>query len=177
MCTVTSYLSAATNVQEDYVARHCCLQRLRESLPSGGAAGVKSSLSWTAGLVVVGDEILSGKVVDSNINFLSSKLYEIGWTVRKVSMAVLWALTHCDTVHNISVLWTLALCDMDDKAHNSQSVHPLNIWILRPKGEAGSTALTSDLLPVTCLDLLPVTCLSRAFPVQCLSSTVLVSVL
>jgi hypothetical protein len=63
----------------------CCgLQRLRESLPSGGAAGVKSSLSWVAGLVIVGDEILSGKVEDSNITFLCTKLYEIGWTVRKV---------------------------------------------------------------------------------------------
>jgi hypothetical protein len=61
------------------------LQRLRESLPSGGAAGVKSSLSWMAGLVVVGDEILSGKVEDSNISFLCTRLYEIGWTVRKVS--------------------------------------------------------------------------------------------
>lgn len=60
------------------------LQRLRESLPSGGAAGVKSSLSWMAGLVIVGDEILSGKVEDSNIAFLCTKLYEIGWTVRKV---------------------------------------------------------------------------------------------
>lgn len=59
-------------------------QRVRESLPSGGAAGVKSGLSWVAGLVVVGDEILSGKVEDSNISFLCTKLYEIGWTVRKV---------------------------------------------------------------------------------------------
>lgn len=62
------------------------LQRLRESLPSGGAAGVKSSLSWMAGIVIVGDEILSGKVEDSNIRFLCQKLYEIGWTVRKVGL-------------------------------------------------------------------------------------------
>jgi len=72
----------------------CCLpfiqQRVRESLPSGGAAGVKSGLSWMAGLVVVGDEILSGKVEDSNISFLCTRLYEIGWTVRKVrGLAVL----------------------------------------------------------------------------------------
>ena len=45
---------------------------------------MKSSLSWMAGLVVVGDEILSGKVEDSNISFLCTKMYEIGWTVRKV---------------------------------------------------------------------------------------------
>lgn len=62
------------------------MQRVRQSLPSGGAAGVKSSLSWVAGLVVVGDEILSGKVEDSNIRFLCTKLYEIGWTVRKVGV-------------------------------------------------------------------------------------------
>jgi hypothetical protein len=37
-----------------------------------------------AGLVIVGDEILSGKVEDSNISFLCTRLYEIGWTVRKV---------------------------------------------------------------------------------------------
>lgn len=61
-------------------------KRVRESLPSGGAAGVKSGLSWMAGLVVVGDEILSGKVEDSNISFLCTRLYEIGWTVRKVSI-------------------------------------------------------------------------------------------
>eukprot|EP00878_Enallax_costatus_P028716 GHUV01031051.1.p1 GENE.GHUV01031051.1~~GHUV01031051.1.p1 ORF type:complete len:571 (+),score=152.40 GHUV01031051.1:434-2146(+) len=60
-------------------------QRRSESLPSGGAASVTSSMSWVAGIVVIGDEILSGKVEDTNTPFLCKKLHDIGWTVCKVS--------------------------------------------------------------------------------------------
>lgn len=60
------------------------LQRRTESLPSS-AGGLSSSMSWVAGIVVVGDEMLSGKVEDSNTPFLCSRLHEIGWTVRKVT--------------------------------------------------------------------------------------------
>jgi hypothetical protein len=45
---------------------------------------VKSSLSWLAGILIVGDEILSGKVQDSNITFLCRELHRIGWVVSKV---------------------------------------------------------------------------------------------
>jgi molybdopterin-biosynthesis enzyme MoeA-like protein len=41
-------------------------------------------MSWVAGIVVIGDEMLSGKVEDTNTPFLCRELHKIGWTVRKV---------------------------------------------------------------------------------------------
>lgn len=41
-------------------------------------------MSWVAGIVVIGDEMLSGKVEDTNTPFLCKELHRIGWTVRKV---------------------------------------------------------------------------------------------
>jgi molybdopterin-biosynthesis enzyme MoeA-like protein len=41
-------------------------------------------MSWVAGIVVIGDEMLSGKVKDTNTPFLCRELHQIGWTVRKV---------------------------------------------------------------------------------------------
>jgi len=38
----------------------------------------------TAGLPIIGDEILSAKVEDVNTRFLCSELRSIGWTVEKV---------------------------------------------------------------------------------------------
>ena len=38
----------------------------------------------TAALIVVGDEILRGQVVDTNTSYLASKLYEAGFKLRKV---------------------------------------------------------------------------------------------
>jgi molybdopterin-biosynthesis enzyme MoeA-like protein len=35
-------------------------------------------------IVVIGVEMLSGKVEDTNTPFLCRELHEIGWTVRKV---------------------------------------------------------------------------------------------
>lgn len=40
-------------------------------------------MSWLAGIVVIGDEVLSGKIEDSAAPFLCSRLHEIGWLVRK----------------------------------------------------------------------------------------------
>ncbi len=38
----------------------------------------------TAGVVVIGDEILAAKVDDENTAFLCAQLHAIGWRVRKV---------------------------------------------------------------------------------------------
>lgn len=42
----------------------------------------------TAGLLIIGDEILSAKVEDANTRFLCTELRSIGWTVEKVSQFV-----------------------------------------------------------------------------------------
>eukprot|EP00877_Chromochloris_zofingiensis_P003920 jgi/Chrzof1/13529/Cz08g00340.t1 len=57
--------------------------RHQDSLPSS-PADVASSISGSAGIVVVGDEILSGKVIDANAPFLCTELRALGWTVRTV---------------------------------------------------------------------------------------------
>ena len=43
------------------------------------------SLTRTAAIIVVGDEILSGKVGDTCSQFLCQELHGIGWQVAKVS--------------------------------------------------------------------------------------------
>jgi molybdopterin-biosynthesis enzyme MoeA-like protein len=48
-------------------------------------------MSWVAGIVVIGDEMLSGKVEDTNTPFLCRELHKIGWTVRKVRMSEVMA--------------------------------------------------------------------------------------
>lgn len=42
----------------------------------------------TAGLLIIGDEILSAKVEDVNTRFLCAELRSIGWTVEKVRWLV-----------------------------------------------------------------------------------------
>lgn len=54
-----------------------------------------TSMSWVAGIVVIGDEILSGKVDDTNTAFLCRKLHEIGWTVGKVGGRQLSGTVYC----------------------------------------------------------------------------------
>lgn len=49
---------------------------------------VSHSLTRTAALVVIGDEILAAKVQDVNTHFLCSELRAIGWRVCKVSFLV-----------------------------------------------------------------------------------------
>lgn len=43
-----------------------------------------STLTHTAGLVIIGDEILSAKVEDANTPFLCNQLRSIGWQVKRV---------------------------------------------------------------------------------------------
>ena len=47
-----------------------------------------ASLTRTAAIIMVGDEILSGKVADTNTHFLCQELHGIGWHVAKVCRQV-----------------------------------------------------------------------------------------
>ena len=42
------------------------------------------SLTRTAALIIVGDEIVTGRVGDTNTRFLCQELHAIGWHVAKV---------------------------------------------------------------------------------------------
>ena len=55
---------------------------------------VSHSLTRTAALVVIGDEILAAKVQDVNTHFLCSELRAIGWRVCKVRFLELRVTTH-----------------------------------------------------------------------------------
>jgi hypothetical protein len=49
-----------------------------------GLARSPSLLSATAAIIIIGDEIVSGKVADANTSFLCKGLHALGWAVRKV---------------------------------------------------------------------------------------------
>ena len=55
--------------------------------PTGLQASLESSLTRTAIIVVVGDEILSGKVEDCNSRLLCRELHALGWRVLRVGLA------------------------------------------------------------------------------------------
>jgi FAD synthetase len=46
----------------------------------------ESGSSVNAGIIIIGDEILKGQVRDTNTHFLTSKLYNLGVKVEKVSV-------------------------------------------------------------------------------------------
>src|SRR5499433_983490 len=60
------------------------------SIPLTGAADVRAtmseSMSRTAGIILIGNEILSGKVVDANASYLCRELRMLGVDVRKISV-------------------------------------------------------------------------------------------
>lgn len=43
-----------------------------------------SAFTRSAAVIIIGDEILSGKVEDSNARFLSKELFSLGWRLAKV---------------------------------------------------------------------------------------------
>lgn len=40
----------------------------------------------SAGILIIGDEILKGQVVDTNTHFLTQKLYQLGVKVEKIAV-------------------------------------------------------------------------------------------
>ena len=47
---------------------------------------VREPVKITAGLIIIGDEILKGQVQDTNTFFLTQKLYDLGVKVEKISV-------------------------------------------------------------------------------------------
>src|SRR5262244_3866690 len=60
------------------------------SIPLTGAADVRAtmalSMSRTAGIILIGNEILSGKVVDANASYLCRELRQLGVDVRRIAV-------------------------------------------------------------------------------------------
>ena len=63
------------------------LERAGRSSKPGHKPVPTPGMTLTAGLVIVGDEILSAKVPDTNTSFLCKELRAIGWRVCKVGWA------------------------------------------------------------------------------------------
>lgn len=53
----------------------------------GASAAAAAGGARTAGVIIVGDEVLSGAVVDTNSHFISQRLHRLG--VRLLKVAVL----------------------------------------------------------------------------------------
>ena len=55
---------------------------------------IPAGIALTAALLIIGDEILAGKVDDTNSSYLCRELYALGWRVVKVCLA-----TYCADLH------------------------------------------------------------------------------
>ena len=53
-------------------------------------AGKAPAFTSSAILVIIGDEILSGKVAEQNAQFLCRELFLLGWRVTKASPSRYW---------------------------------------------------------------------------------------
>ena len=53
-----------------------------------------AGIALTAALLIIGDEILAGKVDDTNSSYLCRELYALGWRVVKVCLAACHADLH-----------------------------------------------------------------------------------
>ena len=53
-----------------------------------------AGIALTAALLIIGDEILAGKVDDTNSSYLCRELYALGWRVVKVCLATYYADLH-----------------------------------------------------------------------------------
>lgn len=62
-------------------------------LVSALQASLEPSLTRTAIIVVVGDEILTGKVEDCNSRLLCRELHALGWRVLKASICLFLCLS------------------------------------------------------------------------------------
>ena len=65
-----------SNSLQDGVSEHA---KLRDAVACVGIA-------LTVALLIIGDEILAGKVGDTNSSFLCKELYAIGWRVAKACL-------------------------------------------------------------------------------------------
>lgn len=92
--SVANTVPNAALLREDgnYAPAHQLPDARLERAGRGGGGGTlerKPSLAGlhirTAGLLIIGDEILSGKVEDVNARFLSAELRALGWRVDRVS--------------------------------------------------------------------------------------------
>lgn len=71
----------------------------------------ESGIIHTAGIVIVGDEILSGKIADVNSGYLARELHSIGWQVLRVSSSsqALVNEMKCQ-LHRHAAAWTHETC-------------------------------------------------------------------
>eukprot|EP00803_Ostreobium_quekettii_P000689 evm.model.scf_314EXC.14 EVM.evm.TU.scf_314EXC.14 scf_314EXC:82576-94060(-) len=76
--------SALRNEDGQFVPAHHLADSNLERDGRKDKSSEKSTLTSTVGLVVIGDEILAGKVEDANTSFLCHELHQLGWTVPKV---------------------------------------------------------------------------------------------
>ncbi|GAX86541.1 hypothetical protein CEUSTIGMA_g13948.t1 [Chlamydomonas eustigma] len=63
-----------------------CSASTGTTAPEAGTLSESGTFAHTAAILVVGDEILTGKVDDCNTSFLCSELHMIGWSVVRVVM-------------------------------------------------------------------------------------------
>ncbi len=63
------------------------MERAGRSCAAAEQPSTRRGIALTAALVIIGDEILSGKVDDVNTPFLCRELHAIGWQIAKVCFA------------------------------------------------------------------------------------------
>ena len=63
------------------------MERAGRSCTTAEQPSTRRGIALTAALVIIGDELLSGKVDDINTPFLCRELHAIGWQIAKVCIA------------------------------------------------------------------------------------------
>ena len=75
------------------------LERSGRELPNvHRQRSIKSALSHTVAIVVIGDELLKGRVADTNSSFLATELHRLGWTVTKIIIVPRHSRDHCTVI-------------------------------------------------------------------------------
>jgi hypothetical protein len=102
----TCVLASRTQRQPASAAADDRLERSGRSRPDviHRQRSSKSALSHSAAIVVIGDELLSGKVADCNSGFLATELHRLGWCVCKVSILPdnVDAIARCAARHHLT---------------------------------------------------------------------------